>query len=149
MQVNHISMESAKCAQSNKTCCQSEIWYLFAKIRVKGQNEFFFTVFAMNYYLSFFETFKNIMSSFFSKNTKPVSKFLSYRWFSDLYCIMFLQQFCCMYRRSDPCFYIIFFFLYSFYENSDTFICNKMHIYRAYCRNNLKRQSVFIRPIVS
>ena len=41
MQVNRISMESAKCAQSNKTCRQSEIWYLFAKIRVKGQNDFF------------------------------------------------------------------------------------------------------------
>jgi hypothetical protein len=37
MQVNRISMESAKCAQSNKTCHQSEIWYLFDKIRVKGQ----------------------------------------------------------------------------------------------------------------
>ena len=24
-----------------------------------------------------------------------------------------------------------------------------MHIYHAYCRNNLKRQSVFTRPIVS
>jgi hypothetical protein len=29
MQVNRISMGSAKCAQSNKTCHQSEIWYLF------------------------------------------------------------------------------------------------------------------------
>ena len=37
MQVNRISMESAKCAQSNKICRQSEIWYLFAEIRVKGQ----------------------------------------------------------------------------------------------------------------
>jgi hypothetical protein len=38
MQVNRISMESAKCAQSNKTCHQSEIWYLFDKIRVKRSN---------------------------------------------------------------------------------------------------------------
>ena len=37
MQVNRISMESAKCAQSNKTCRQSEIWYLLDNIRVKGQ----------------------------------------------------------------------------------------------------------------
>ena len=37
MQVNHISKERVKCAQANKTCCQSEIWYLFDKIRVKGQ----------------------------------------------------------------------------------------------------------------
>ena len=39
MQVNCISMESVKCAQSNiiKTCRQSEIWYLFDKIRIKGQ----------------------------------------------------------------------------------------------------------------
>ena len=35
-------MESAKCAQSNKTCRQSEIWYIFAKIRVKGQNVTFY-----------------------------------------------------------------------------------------------------------
>ena len=51
-----------------------------------------------------------------------------------------------MYRRSDPFLHIIY-FSYSFYENSDTFRCNKMHIYHAYCRNNLKRQSVFTRPI--
>ena len=42
MQVNRISMESAKCAESNKTCGQSEIWYLFAKIRVKGQIVIFY-----------------------------------------------------------------------------------------------------------
>ena len=46
-------MESTKCAQSNKTCRQSEIFYLFAKIRVKGQivtfycfcNELLFIIF--------------------------------------------------------------------------------------------------------
>jgi len=42
MQVNRISMESAKCAESSKTCRQSEIWYLFAKIRVKGQIVIFY-----------------------------------------------------------------------------------------------------------
>ena len=35
MQVNCILMENAKCAQSNKTCRQSEMWYLSDKIRVK------------------------------------------------------------------------------------------------------------------
>ena len=43
----------------------------------------------------------------------------------------------------------LLFISYSFYGNSDTFRCNKMHIYHAYCRNNLKRQSVFTRPMVS
>ena len=37
MQVYRISMERVKCAQANKTCRQSETWYLFDKIRVKGQ----------------------------------------------------------------------------------------------------------------
>jgi hypothetical protein len=44
MQVNRISMESAKRAQSNKTCRQSEIRYLFEKIRVKGQIVTFYCV---------------------------------------------------------------------------------------------------------
>jgi len=55
---------------------QSEIWYLFDKIRVKGQ---IVTVFAMHYHLSFLETFKNIVSwkiFFFSINTKLVSRFV-------------------------------------------------------------------------
>ena len=37
MQVNRLSMEITQYAQANKTCRQSEIWYLFDKIRVKGQ----------------------------------------------------------------------------------------------------------------
>jgi len=53
MQVNRISMESTKCAQSIKTCRQCEILYLFAKIRVKDQivtfyrfcNELLFIIF--------------------------------------------------------------------------------------------------------
>jgi hypothetical protein len=86
MQGNCISMESAKCAQSNKTCRQSEIWYLFDKIRVKGQIVTF-TVFAMHYHLSFLETFKNIMSwkIFFSQQILSLSEDL----YQDLICVTF------------------------------------------------------------
>jgi hypothetical protein len=50
MQVNRIAMESVKCTQSNTTCRQSEIWYLFPENRVKGQIVTFYCI-AMNYYL--------------------------------------------------------------------------------------------------
>ena len=71
----------------------------------------------------------------------------SYSWFSDLLYHAFTAIFVVCIGVLAPLFTL--FFSYSFYENSDTFICNKMHIYHAYCRNNLKRQSVFTRPIVS
>ena len=76
MQVNRISMESTKCAQSNKICRQSEILYLFAKIRVKGQianfycfcNELLFNIFRD---LLEHNVIENL---FFSTNTKLVSR---------------------------------------------------------------------------
>jgi hypothetical protein len=53
MQTNRISKERAKCAQSNKTCRQNEILYIFAIIRPEGRivtfycfcNELLFIIF--------------------------------------------------------------------------------------------------------
>jgi hypothetical protein len=73
---------------------------------------------------------------------------LSYRWFSDLLYHVFTAIFVVCIDVLTPVFTLLC-ISYSFYENSDTFRCNKMHIYHAYCRNNFKRQSVFTRPIVS
>ena len=72
-------MESAKCAQSNKTCRQSEIWYIFANIRVKGQivtcycfcNELLFIIFRDLLEHNVIE------NGFFSTNTKLVSRSVS------------------------------------------------------------------------
>jgi predicted CDP-diglyceride synthetase/phosphatidate cytidylyltransferase len=72
----------------------------------------------------------------------------SCRWFSDLLYHVFTAMFVVCIYVMIPVFTLLC-ISYSFYENSDTFRCNKIHIYHAHCRNNLKRQSVFTRPIVS
>jgi hypothetical protein len=72
----------------------------------------------------------------------------SYRWFSDLLYHVFPAIFVVCIDVLTPDFTLLR-ISYSFYENSDSFRCNKMHIYHSYCRNHLKRQSVFSRPIVS